>query len=499
MSTINSLTCYSFHTVMYRPPLPPNTGRVTLTSMKASESLGQKGRVGRYLDQIDAMKEGSRVKSEGWLRADKLQSPKKVCKFFQQYGHCKNGDSCGFEHARHSGRPTQRKVCFDFQNKGACHRGDVCGYDHIEGSKSESSLRADKLQAQLDAMKEGSRVKSESSLRADKLQAQLDAMKEGSRVKSESSLRVNKLQAQLDAMKEGSRVKSESSLRVNKLQAQIAAAAQIDAAKTTKRAIEQSPKKVCKFFQQYGHCKNGDSCGFEHARHSGRPTPRKVCFDFQNKGACHRGDACGYDHIEGSKSESSLRADKLQAQLDAMKEGSRVKSESSLRADKLQAQLDAMKEGSRVKSESSLRADKLQAQLDAMKEGSRVKSESSRRADALEAKLAAMEKQLASKELMAKKKEKEINLKDLELKNAKMFSEIRNDMKSKISDMKIKLKLDYEDANSLDLVILMDCTGSMASFIEEAKNQVTSIIDSLRTTHDNAEVICMLLYCYDIL
>jgi len=148
---------------------------------------------------------------------------------------------------------------------------------------------------------------------------------------------------------------------------------------------------------------------------------------------------------------------------------------------------DALKLAAKKKtprSESSLRADELQAEVDALKLAAKkktTKSESSLRVKRLEAELAVAQK-------FAKQKDNEKQRMQRELEQAKMFTEIRSNMKPKIDEMKLKIVQTYQDANSIDLVILMDCTGSMSSYINDATQKINFMVDSIKHKHADSIV-----------
>lgn len=68
------------------------------------------------------------------------------------------------------------------------------------------------------------------------------------------------------------------------------------------------------------------------------------------------------------------------------------------------------------------------------------------------------------------------------------FSKIRSEMKTNILKVQCEMKVRYARANTLDLVVVMDCTGSMFQWIQTAKTSITTIIDNVKAEHANATV-----------
>ncbi|GMF37731.1 unnamed protein product [Phytophthora fragariaefolia] len=142
----------------------------------------------------------------------------------------------------------------------------------------------------------------------------------------------------------------------------------------------------------------------------------------------------------------------------------------------------------------------------------KLKSASSVRADAAEAELARMREQM---EATPKKKFLKFSCKigwcshdgncgsndgDLERLNRRLavmehemeqmqrFGEIRNEMERKIAIVEQEIRQKYGSSNALDLVIVMDCTGSMSGWIDQAKSSIISIINNVRLVHPKAGV-----------
>ena len=90
-------------------------------------------------------------KNSKWTPVDR---PIKACYQFRDFGYCKYGNRCRFEHIRptrnydyHKSRPStaalknypkidsmkfsQRSICFNFKNFGSCKFGNRCKYAHI--------------------------------------------------------------------------------------------------------------------------------------------------------------------------------------------------------------------------------------------------------------------------------------------------------------------------------------------------------------------------------
>lgn len=68
------------------------------------------------------------------------------------------------------------------------------------------------------------------------------------------------------------------------------------------------------------------------------------------------------------------------------------------------------------------------------------------------------------------------------------FSKIRSEMKTNILKVQREMKVRYATANTLDLVIVMDCSGSMSPWIQTAKTSITTIIANVKAEHANATV-----------
>ena len=83
---------------------------------------------------------------------------------------------------------------------------------------------------------------------------------------------------------------------------------------------------------------------------------------------------------------------------------------------------------------------------------------------------------------------KKLAEKEKELEDALKFSEMRSAMNSKLVDFGKKFAKKFSAENSLELVFVMDCTGSMNPWIEEAKKQIVSIFDNVKRDHENAAV-----------
>ncbi|KAE9208902.1 hypothetical protein PF005_g12025 [Phytophthora fragariae] len=182
------------------------------------------------------------------------------------------------------------------------------------------------------------------------------------------------------------------------------------------------------------------------------------------------------------------------------------------------------------RSKSSLRADAAEAERAMLREKlqamqftnasatqstettARPKSASSIRADAAEAELAKLRSQMQAKH---KKKflkfsckigwcthegtcdsvdadlellKKRLTAMELEMEQLQRFSEIRNEMERKIAKVEKEIRSKYGILNALELVIVMDCTNSMSSWILLAKSAILSIINNVRLDHPRAKI-----------
>ncbi|KAL3672959.1 hypothetical protein V7S43_002260 [Phytophthora oleae] len=63
------------------------------------------------------------------------------------------------------------------------------------------------------------------------------------------------------------------------------------------------------------------------------------------------------------------------------------------------------------------------------------------------------------------------------------FSKLRSEMASNITKVKREMRRKYAMANTLELLIVIDCTASMNPWIEEAKSSIVSIIDGKKKDH----------------
>ena len=95
--------------------------------------------------------------------------------------------------------------------------------------------------------------------------------------------------------------------------------------------------------------------------------------------------------------------------------------------------------------------------------------------------IAALDKKL-------KEKEKQLESKAAEVEKLRAFSSIREEMSTKITRMTAEFKVMLEKAESLDLAVCMDLTGSMGSWITNAKEQLCQIVDSLKSAHANLKM-----------
>ena len=91
-----------------------------------------------------------------------------------------------------------------------------------------------------------------------------------------------------------------------------------------------------------------------------------------------------------------------------------------------------------------------------------------------------------SPDYIAKKFEQEKKLREIaerERDDALKFSAVRESMKKSMKKFKVDFAAQLKKANTLDLAIVMDCTGSMGAWIETAKVEIGRIIDSIKSEH----------------
>jgi vacuole morphology and inheritance protein 14 len=91
-----------------------------------------------------------------------------------------------------------------------------------------------------------------------------------------------------------------------------------------------------------------------------------------------------------------------------------------------------------------------------------------------------------SPDFITKKLEQEKKLREVaerERDDALKFSTVRENMKKSMKKFKVDFAAQLKKANTLDLVIVMDCTGSMGAWIETAKAEIGRIIDSIKSEH----------------
>ncbi|OWZ23531.1 Alpha kinase [Phytophthora megakarya] len=65
---------------------------------------------------------------------------------------------------------------------------------------------------------------------------------------------------------------------------------------------------------------------------------------------------------------------------------------------------------------------------------------------------------------------------------------IRSEMERNIKHVAKDIQLQYANVNSLDIVIVLDCTASMLRWIDESKTAIISIINNVKSDHPNAFV-----------
>ncbi|TMW56778.1 hypothetical protein Poli38472_006788 [Pythium oligandrum] len=78
--------------------------------------------------------------------------------------------------------------------------------------------------------------------------------------------------------------------------------------------------------------------------------------------------------------------------------------------------------------------------------------------------------------------------KEREVAALQRFGKLRSEMKANIAKVEEEMKIKYAKANSLDLVIAMDCTESMSRWIDSAKSSIIEIITNVKTDHPRAKV-----------
>ncbi|RLN95336.1 hypothetical protein BBJ28_00026489, partial [Nothophytophthora sp. Chile5] len=348
----------------------------------------------------------------------------KVCFSFRERGWCKKGNSCEFPHVR---------VCKYYNADGGCWKGSKCEFAH-------ESARATDTKPPLSTK---SPTKPEDVIRAEAAEARLAALEAALQ---EPSPPETKTKTTLNTP-------SESDIRVDKAEARIAELEAKLKAKTPARA----KKGVCSFHRGRGGCKNGDACDFVHQDDPETTSP--------------------------TKSDSALRAEAAEERLAALeavmmeisppktksKKKTNTPSESVLRAEKAEARVAELE--ARFKSNTPVRAKKgvCSAYRDhgSCKNGTACEYLHQDDSALLKRKLAA---------------------KDRELEAVKQFGAIRSEMKVNIQKVEEEMKVKFAKANTLDLVIVMDCTGSMDPWIEAAKTSIIAIIQNVNVDHPNAKV-----------
>ncbi|KAK1940562.1 Alpha-protein kinase vwkA [Phytophthora citrophthora] len=75
-----------------------------------------------------------------------------------------------------------------------------------------------------------------------------------------------------------------------------------------------------------------------------------------------------------------------------------------------------------------------------------------------------------------------------ELQQIEYFNAIRSEMERRIKKVAKEIQQKYAKASALDLVIVMDCTGSMDPWIREAKAAIFSIIHNIKKSHPRANI-----------
>lgn len=78
--------------------------------------------------------------------------------------------------------------------------------------------------------------------------------------------------------------------------------------------------------------------------------------------------------------------------------------------------------------------------------------------------------------------------KEAELERARAFSSVRSAMIHEVRSVKADFKQLLQNASCLDLVVVMDCTGSMSAWIAEAQRSIVGILDSIKGLHSEAAI-----------
>lgn len=75
-----------------------------------------------------------------------------------------------------------------------------------------------------------------------------------------------------------------------------------------------------------------------------------------------------------------------------------------------------------------------------------------------------------------------------ELDAAREFSAVREAMKKSLKRFEVKFAERLRAANTVDIAIVMDCTGSMSSWITTAQSQLSGVVDAVKADHSGASV-----------
>ncbi|KAG3194400.1 hypothetical protein PC128_g9411 [Phytophthora cactorum] len=183
---------------------------------------------------------------------------------------------------------------------------------------------------------------------------------------------------------------------------------------------------------------------------------------------------------------------------------SRGRSKSSLRAEAAEAELAMLREKIQAMKVASASATQSTESVDVSKSASSI------RADAAEAELARLREQLGKRKFLKfsckigwcshggecrsafgdnlELFKRRLATVEREVEKMEHFSVIRSEMERRIQKVGKEIQLKYAKASALELVIVMDCTGSMCPWIDEAKAAIISIIDNVKRDHPSANI-----------
>jgi hypothetical protein len=136
-----------------------------------------------------------------------------------------------------------------------------------------------------------------------------------------------------------------------------------------------------------------------------------------------------------------------------------------------------------------MRADALEKELAALKRGGSppppVKSESSMRADALEKELEAMRFQIEMDKLKREETPSAVKIKKLE---QELKSKSQRIVAGLVREFTPKIQAMLRQANSIDIALVMDCTGSMFSWMFAAQRCLIEIVKIIQDSSGGASV-----------